>query len=62
MAVQILLGPQSPESNLGRAIESMPFDGPIVVIMAGWRDSEGEIDELKSEIGRPVEKRQPHEQ
>lgn len=55
MAVQILLGPQSPTSNVRQAIESLTFDGPILSITAGWRDSEGEIDELQADIGRPVE-------
>lgn len=55
MAVKILLGPQSPNSDLQQQIETLDFDGPIVVITAGWRDSEGEIDELQAEVGRPVE-------
>jgi hypothetical protein len=55
MATQILLGPQSPVPNLRQAVDSLDFDGPIVVITAGWRDSEGEIDELREDIGRPVE-------
>lgn len=54
MAV-ILLGPQSPESNLRQQIEERGINGPIVVITAGWRDSEGEIDDLREEVGRPVE-------
>lgn len=55
MARQILLGPQSPIPNLRQAVDSLECDGPIVVITAGWRDSEGEIDELREDIGRPVE-------
>jgi len=55
MTVQILLGPQTPTSNVRQAVESLTFDGPIMSITAGWRDSEGEIDELQAEIGRPVE-------
>jgi len=53
--MQILLGPQSPIPNLRQAVDSLDCDGPIVVITAGWRDSEGEIDELREDIGRPVE-------
>jgi len=53
--MQILLGPQSPIPNLRQAVDSLECDGPIVVITAGWRDSEGEIDELREDIGRPVE-------
>lgn len=55
MTTQILLGPQSPASNLRQAIESINADGPVVVITAGWRDSEGEIDELREIAGRPIE-------
>ncbi len=52
---QILLGPQSPTANIRQSVEEMEVDGPVVAITAGWRDSESEIDELQSEIGRPVE-------
>jgi len=55
MVMQILLGPQSPVPNLKRAIDIINPDGPIVVITAGWRDSEGELDELQKTAGRPVE-------
>jgi peptidase E len=55
MAVQILLGPQIPEHNVRQAVESFQQQGPVVAITAGWRDSEGETDELQAEIGRPVE-------
>ena len=53
--MQILLGPQSPTPNLREAVESINVNAPIVVISAGWRDSEGEIDELQEIIGRPLE-------
>ena len=55
MAVQIMLGPQSPRANLKNAIDSLSFNGPIVTITAGWRDSEAESDELQAEIGIPIE-------
>lgn len=55
MSLQILLGPQTPESNLREAIETLRFSGPIVTITAGWRDSEGEINDLQDAIGSPVE-------
>ena len=55
MVMQILLGPQSPAPNLRQAIETINTDGPVVVITAGWRDSEGEIDELREMTGHPVE-------
>lgn len=55
MVMQILLGPQSPAPNLRQAIDTINTDGPIVVITAGWRDSEGEIDELQEITGHPLE-------
>lgn len=55
MAKQILLGPQSPVANLRQAVDAAQAEGPIVVITAGWRDSEGEIEELRENVGRPVE-------
>jgi hypothetical protein len=55
MGMQILLGPQDPFPNLERAMEVINADGPVVTITAGWRDSEGEIDELRDNAGRPVE-------
>ena len=55
MVMQILLGPQSPAPNLRQAIDSIDADGPVVAITAGWRDSEGETDELQEIVGRPLE-------
>lgn len=55
MVMQILLGPQTPLPNLRQALETIHADGPIVVITAGWRDSEGEIDEMREIAGHPLE-------
>lgn len=55
MSVQILLGPQSPRPNLAAAVESLSFEGPVVTITAGWRDSEGEVDDIEADIGLSVE-------
>ena len=55
MPAQIMLGPQSPDSNLKSAIASLSVNGPVVSITAGWRDSEAEIDELQATIGSPIE-------
>jgi peptidase E len=55
MTQRILLGPQSPRSNLRQAADAIGADGPVVVISAGWRDSEGEIDELRDALGRPLQ-------
>jgi len=50
-----MLGPQSPRPNLAAALEMVEFDGPIVSITAGWRDSEGETEEIEADIGQPLE-------
>jgi peptidase E len=55
MAVRIMLGPQTTRPKLGAALESVQVDGPLVSITAGWRDSEGEVEELARDIGHPVE-------
>jgi hypothetical protein len=55
MTVQVLLGPQTPHPNLASALEAVAFDGPIVSITAGWRDSEGETAEIEADIGQPIE-------
>ena len=55
MAQHILLGPQMPSSNIGQAVAEINVNGPIVAITAGWRDSEGEIDEMQSAVGQTVE-------
>jgi len=55
MSVQILLGPQTPHSNIRAVVDSLEVKGPIVCITAGWRDSEGEIEDLRGELGRPIE-------
>lgn len=54
MAVQILLGPQSPVHNVRQAVDSLPDLGPVVAITAGWRDSEAETEDLEAEVGRPL--------
>lgn len=40
---------------LRRALEALDASGPVVTITAGWRDAEGEIDELRSELDCPLE-------
>jgi peptidase E len=55
MTQRILLGPQVPVANLRQAVDALEPAGPVVVISAGWRDSEGEIDELREELDRPLE-------
>ncbi len=55
MAPRILLGPQGPDYSLREAAERLGASGPAVVITAGWRDEEGEIDELRVALGQPLE-------
>jgi peptidase E len=55
MTQRILLGPQSPKPGLRQAAAAIGADGPIVVISAGWRDSEGDIEELQDEFDRPLQ-------
>jgi hypothetical protein len=54
MPRRILLGPQTPTPNLRSAVETIAAEGPVVVITAGWRDLEGEIEELTEVVGRPL--------
>jgi len=54
--IRVLLGPQSPEPNVAQAVaESGLPDGPLAVVSAGWQETEGDIDELRSVLGRPLE-------
>lgn len=50
-----MLGPLGAQSNLSEIVNSLDIDGPIVSVTAGWRDSEGELDELQEQLGRPIE-------
>lgn len=54
MTMQVLLGPQSPRPNLSAAFDSLSFNGPIVSISAGWRNSEGETEEIEADLGQKV--------
>lgn len=46
-----LLGPQRPVPNMPRVLETVPGDGPVVCITAGWRHEEGEDDALHRDAG-----------
>jgi hypothetical protein len=51
----ILLGPQRPITNLGAAIvEAALPDGALAVISAGWQEAEGDIDDIKAIVERPL--------
>lgn len=54
--IRVLLGPQSPEPNVAEAVAASGLpDGPLAVVSAGWQETEGDIDELRSVLGRPLE-------
>ncbi len=55
MPIRLLLGPQRPTLNLGTALERADIpDGPIAVISAGWQEAEGDIDDVREVVGRPL--------
>ncbi len=47
----LLLGPQRPSQNLSEALGTVPGDGPVVLITAGWRHDEGEVESLQRVAG-----------
>lgn len=53
--LRVLLGPQSPEPNLAEAVANAGMaDGPFAVISAAWQETEGDIDEIRSVLGRDL--------
>jgi len=54
MIDRALLGPQFRTPNLRECLEAMALAGPLAVVTAGWQDREGEIEELRAHVGRPV--------
>lgn len=54
MTDRALLGPQYRTPNLRECLEGMAVAGPLVAVTAGWQDREGEIEELRAHVGRPV--------
>lgn len=54
--VRVLLGPQSPVSNIAAAVANAEIpDGPLAVISAAWQETEGDIGEVGDILGRDVE-------
>jgi len=52
---RLLLGPQRPVVNLGRAIrQSSIGDGPVAVISAAWQEAEGDIDAIRDLVDNPL--------
>jgi hypothetical protein len=55
MPHRLLLGPQRPVLNLGEVVATAPLpEGPIAVISAGWQEAEGDIDDIRELIDRPL--------
>lgn len=51
----VVLGPQRPAPNLGRALDRVGAKGPVALITAGWRHDEDDIEALARGVGRPTE-------
>lgn len=47
----LLLGPQRPTPNIAEALATVPGDGPVVTITAGWRHDEADDAALHRAIG-----------
>ncbi len=53
--VRLLLGPQRPHINLDRALaRSGIADGPIAVVSAAWQEAEGDIDDIRHIVKKPL--------
>ncbi|MDX1507147.1 MAG: Type 1 glutamine amidotransferase-like domain-containing protein [Woeseiaceae bacterium] len=52
----LLLGPQSPVRNIGEALAQADLgDGPLAIISAGWQEAEGDVGDVATLVGRPLE-------
>lgn len=54
MSDSYLLGPQRPTVNLNVPFEALDDQGPVAVVSAGWQQAEGDIDDLREIIDRPL--------
>ena len=55
MLQRLLLGPQRPILNLGEVMANAPLpEGPIAVISSGWQEAEGDIDDVRELVDRPL--------
>lgn len=53
--LRLLLGPQRPVTNLGTAMGAAEIpEGPVAVVSAGWQEAEGDIDDVRSIVGRDL--------
>ncbi|MEE8524880.1 MAG: hypothetical protein V3T72_13180 [Thermoanaerobaculia bacterium] len=54
MADLTLLGPQRRRPTIADAVDRLGVDGPVAAVTAGWREREGEDEEIAEHLGRPV--------
>lgn len=55
MRKRLLLGPQRPVRNLHDAVARAGLpDGRIAVISAGWQEADGDIDDVREIVNRPL--------
>ena len=50
----VLLGPQRWNPTLVTAFDELGLDGPVAAVTAGWQEREGEVEEMREHLGRPV--------
>ncbi|MGB5247459.1 MAG: Type 1 glutamine amidotransferase-like domain-containing protein [Woeseia sp.] len=56
MIKRLLLGPQRPIRNLGEAVDAAGIpQEPVAVISAGWQEAEGDTDDVKELVKRPLQ-------
>ena len=51
----VLLGPQRLRPNLADAFDHLQVEGSIAAVTAGWQEREGEVEEMREHVDRPVE-------
>lgn len=53
--LRLLLGPQRPDVTIAQALARSGInDAPIGVISAAWQEAEGDIDDIRQAVARPV--------
>ncbi len=50
----VLLGPQRPQFYVARALDHLGVQGPVATVTCGWQEHEDEVDELRSQLNRPL--------
>lgn len=55
MIKRLLLGPQRPVKNLGQTVDAAGIPNePVAVVSAGWQEAEGDTDDVKELVRRPL--------